>query len=180
MVCVNNIGSFTCVEDPQSEPDAEPDAEMCASAPCQNGGTCAEAEVEGSASYTCECVARFSGANCEVDECGTVNGAQAGLIIGSSMCAGMGCHAYMGCWYDRDGPEGFEYQADFGAHPSVAPRVYPSVAPRVYPSVAPRVYPSVPAVLNQLGSGSQAIWLIRSRWTHAFTTAISPTKDTSL
>ena len=130
MVCVNNIGSFTCVEDPQSEPDAEPDAEMCASAPCQNGGTCAEAEVEGSASYTCECVARFSGANCEVDECGTVNGAQAGLIIGSSMCAGMGCHAYMGCWadsspYTRDEesgtsvPAGFEYQADFGAHPEL-------------------------------------------------------------
>ena len=39
------------------------DINECASSPCRNGGTC----VDGVNSYSCNCDARYTGANCEVE-----------------------------------------------------------------------------------------------------------------
>ena len=40
------------------------DVDECISAPCQNSGTCAD----GVNSYTCTCVAGYTGTNCETSK----------------------------------------------------------------------------------------------------------------
>ena len=40
------------------------DVDECSSGPCQNGGTCAD----GVNSYTCSCVAGYTGMNCETGQ----------------------------------------------------------------------------------------------------------------
>jgi hypothetical protein len=55
------------------------DADECASAPCQNGGQCAESSTHGiiaAGSYFCHCDKQHFGDNCEVseDDCGVGSG----------------------------------------------------------------------------------------------------------
>ena len=67
-------------------------------------------------SFTCKCVGiRYIGDTCNIDACGTVDSSHAGLVIGSNMCHGMGCHAYLGCWLDNAVSPQFAVTANFAA-----------------------------------------------------------------
>ena len=80
------LGEYKCTcEAGWAGQRCDEDIDECASNPCRNDGICTDS-ID---SYSCECPARFEGEHCEVNECGTVNAAQAGLIIGSNMCSGM-------------------------------------------------------------------------------------------